>query len=306
MSRGETARRTLPLEEVLSRCEVVDLSVMDGERWPCSWPTQMPFQQKVWNWFAEAGGPAPVHAYMGPVHIRWMTLDDHCGTHVDAPAHFVPPKDSGLPHAGPLGGQSGEQISLADLMGPAAVVDAVALASAGTPGVSPWITPDHVRAWEQQQGPVRRGEIVLLHTGWDRHYRPWPEGRAYAYDPVVTRTGPRMAGSERGDGGVSLRARGHDPWDRRSEYRRGPRPDDAALCRTRARHAVCREPHRPRPPACARCLLHLPATQGRRRLRLSRTSNCAAAAGGRVVEPRDYLPVIRGMRAVPREKEGTP
>jgi isatin hydrolase len=190
MSRGEMAHRVTPLEEVLSRYEVVDLSVMDGERWPCWWPTQMPFQQKVWNWFAETGHPAPVHAYMGPVQIRWITLDDHCGTHVDAPSHFIPPRDSGLPHAGPLGSQSGEQIPLADLMGPAAVVDVMSLASAGAPGASPWITPDDLRAWEAREGLFRRGEIVLLHTGWDRYYVPWPEGRAYAYDPVVTRTGP--------------------------------------------------------------------------------------------------------------------
>ena len=66
------------LAAVLSGHEIVDLSVTTGERWPCWWPTQMPFQQKVWNWFAEAGHPSPVHAYMGPVHIRWMTIDDHC------------------------------------------------------------------------------------------------------------------------------------------------------------------------------------------------------------------------------------
>jgi len=75
-------------------------------------------------------------------------------------------------------------------MGPAAVVDVTGLAAMGAPGVSPWITPDHLRGWEARRGPFRRGEIVLLHTGWDRHYRPWPEGRAYAYNPVVTRTGP--------------------------------------------------------------------------------------------------------------------
>jgi kynurenine formamidase len=50
--------------------------------------------------------------------------------------------------------------------------------------------PDHLRAWEAQQGPLRGGEIVLLHTGWDRYYQPWPAGRAYAFDPVVTRAGP--------------------------------------------------------------------------------------------------------------------
>jgi kynurenine formamidase len=187
---AQIARWGAALGEALQQCEIVDLTVPNGERWPCWWPTQMPFQQKVWNWFAESGQPAPVHAYMGPVQIRWMTLDDHCGTHVDAPAHFIPPEDSGLPHAGPLGAHSGERIPLADLIGPAAVVDVGRLAEAGAPGVSPWITRDHLRADEAQHGAFRRGEIVLLRTGWDRYYRPWPDGRAYAYDPVVTRTGP--------------------------------------------------------------------------------------------------------------------
>ncbi len=186
----EPEDHTAALEALLAGYEIVDLSVTIGERWPCWWPTQMPFQQKVWNWFAEAGHPSPVHASMGPVHIRWMTIDDHCGTHVDAPVHFIPPPDSGLPNAGPLGTQSGEQIPLEDLIGPAAVIDVSALAGQGGPGASPWITPAHLRHWEAAHGAFRPGEIVLLRTGWDRHYRAWPDGRSYAFDAIVTRSGP--------------------------------------------------------------------------------------------------------------------
>ena len=186
----EPEDHTGALAAVLTGHEIVDLSVTTGERWPCWWPTQMPFQHKVWNWFAEAGHASPVHAYMGPVHIRWMTMDDHCGTHVDAPVHFIPPPDSGLPNAGPFGTQSGEQILLRDLIGPAAVIDVSALAGQGGPGASPWITPAHLRQWEAAHGALRPGEIVLLRTGWDRHYRAWPDGRSYAFDAIVTRSGP--------------------------------------------------------------------------------------------------------------------
>src|SRR5438874_4066023 len=36
--------------------------------------------------------------------------------------------------------------------------------------------------WEAAYSALRPGEIVLLRTGWDRHYRAWPDGRSYAFD----------------------------------------------------------------------------------------------------------------------------
>ncbi|MBA2514728.1 MAG: cyclase family protein [Solirubrobacterales bacterium] len=171
---------------------VVDLSVTLSERLPCTWPGHMLYAHNPWNWFAEVEqATEPTRSDEGPYQTNFLVIDEHCGTHFDAPAHFVPPEGSGLPWAGPLGSQSGDRVPLEDLMGPAAVVDLRSLSGTGKPGESPWITPDHIRAWEAEHGRLRRGEVVLLHTGWnDAHYVSVPEGRLCVHEPVVTRTAP--------------------------------------------------------------------------------------------------------------------
>jgi kynurenine formamidase len=71
-------------------------------------------------------------------------------------------------------------------MGPAAVVDLRHLSEEGKPGVSPFIAADHIRAWEEEHGALTEGEVVLLYTGWDRHYVEGEEGLKYMHGPLVT------------------------------------------------------------------------------------------------------------------------
>jgi hypothetical protein len=49
-------------------------------------------------------------------------------------------------------------------MGLATVVDVSFLAGEGEPGVSPFIEPDHVEAWEREHSELRAGEVVLFRT----------------------------------------------------------------------------------------------------------------------------------------------
>ena len=64
---------------------VVDLSVPLAEHLPAAWPTHMPFQRKVYNWYAdrpagsEPEGPQPLLGHRGPYCTAWITLDEHCG-----------------------------------------------------------------------------------------------------------------------------------------------------------------------------------------------------------------------------------
>src|SRR2546427_11366880 len=103
--------------------EIVDLSVTLSERLPCTWPGHMPFARKSWSWFSEVELPnAETCCSLGPYHTGFLVIDEHCGTHVDGPTHFIPPEGSGLPWAGPLGAVSGDKLDLAKLIGPAAVV----------------------------------------------------------------------------------------------------------------------------------------------------------------------------------------
>lgn len=170
---------------------VVDLSVPLAEGYPSHWATHMPLQVKVYNWFTERHGAGQsVLDRWGPYATRWLAVDEHSGTHVDAPSHFIPPPDSGLPHCGPAGAVSVDRLDLASLMGAAAVIDAPATQAPTPAGRSPIVGPEAVLAWEARHGRLRPGEIVLLRTGWDRHYRHGVEGDAYCRDVVVTGRSP--------------------------------------------------------------------------------------------------------------------
>lgn len=179
--------------------KVVDLSVTVSEHLPGTWPDHMPFAHKNWSWFDEAELPTGASCCsLGPYVTHFMILDEHAGTHVDAPTHFIPPPGSGLPGAGPLGAVSADKLDLSKLMGEAAVVDLRHLDGQAEPGVSPPITAAHLEAWEEEHGRFRRDEIVLLWTGWSRHYATGAAGKAFVYEPVVLRSRPAWPAPEAG------------------------------------------------------------------------------------------------------------
>jgi kynurenine formamidase len=179
------------VNDPLAGTRLVDLTVLVAENRPCFWPAHIPYQQKTFNYFEDRPeDPQPVWSRAGAYHTRILIIDEHTGTHFDAPTHFIPPPGSSLPHAGPEGEVSADRVPLTQLMGPAAVIDAPADLEPAEPGDSPLIEPDAVHAFEAAHGELRAGDVVLLRTGWDAHYRPLPEGRAYAEDVVVHRSAP--------------------------------------------------------------------------------------------------------------------
>ncbi|QYJ16021.1 Kynurenine formamidase [Rubrobacter xylanophilus DSM 9941] len=170
----------------LASARVVDLSLTLSERLPGTWPGHMSFAHHNWNWFAEVEGPTGKTRSAAPYQTNFIVIDEHCGTHFDAPTHFVPPEGSGLPYASELGDETGDRVPVEELMGPAAVVDVRSLAGEGKPGISPFIEPGHVEAWEREHGALREGEVVLFRTGWDRFYVEGEEGRGYMEGALVT------------------------------------------------------------------------------------------------------------------------
>jgi isatin hydrolase len=172
--------------------QIIDLSVTLDERYPAAWPAHMPFQRKSYAWFETREAP-PQHiaGWRGPYHTGWVTLDEHCGTHVDAPAHFIPPPDSGLPNAGEVGLIHGDDLDLSRLVGPAAVIDVRDLVGQAGNGESPIVTPQRIDAWEAEHGRLQPGDIALFNSGWDRFYLPMAEGgHAYVVDPIVHQSAP--------------------------------------------------------------------------------------------------------------------
>jgi isatin hydrolase len=170
----------------LASTRVVDLSVTLSERLPGTWPGHMNYAHHNWNWFAEVEGPTGRTRSADPYQTNFIVIDEHCGTHFDAPPHFIPPPGYDLPFAGPLGDETGDRVPTEELMGPAVVVDVSFLAGEGEPGVSPFIEPDHVEAWEGEHGELHAGEVVLFRTGWDRYYVEGEEGEKFMSGSLVT------------------------------------------------------------------------------------------------------------------------
>ena len=81
---------------------------------------------------------------------RWH-LQEHSGTHLDAPLH----RTEGL---------SADRIPADQLVGNLAVVDIRDRASAKADSE---LTLDDLKAWERKHGPIPSGSVVALFSGWD-------------------------------------------------------------------------------------------------------------------------------------------
>jgi kynurenine formamidase len=176
--------------------KIVDLSLTLSEHLPSTWPEHMPFAHKNWSWFEEDELPTGAcTCSLGPYVTHFFILDEHAGTHVDAPSHYF--KD----------GDSSEKIDLSKLIGPAAVVDLRHLDGEAENGASPAITVAHLEAWEGEHGHFEPGEVVLLFTGWTKHYVRGEDGRAFLHEPVVLQSRPAWPAPE-ADAAIFLHERG--------------------------------------------------------------------------------------------------
>jgi kynurenine formamidase len=107
----------------------------------------------------------PVFPAFKPVQIRQkftrekdgffaneITFDEHTGTHMDAPVHFV----ASTPTA--------DRLPAERFFAPLAVVSIEARA-AKDPDAT--VTVDDLLAWEKAHGRLPRGAFVAMHSGWD-------------------------------------------------------------------------------------------------------------------------------------------
>ncbi|MFQ5929297.1 MAG: cyclase family protein [Acidobacteriota bacterium] len=182
-----------PMAEILASSEIIDLSVTVSENLPAHWAANPPFQRWTYNWFTPIKN---VYGHVtsasdGPYYAQRYVIDEHTGTQVDFPPHFIPPPESGLPFANDQGTLTGDKYPVRRLMGSAAVIDVTHLLGKAAPGKSPHITVDHIREWEREHGEIGKGTIVLFRSGYtDRYYKPFPEGRRLTFEPIVLKTSP--------------------------------------------------------------------------------------------------------------------
>lgn len=161
---------------------IVDLSLLIDESMPSYWPTHMPFQRHVWNWYSDvvSNNPESRQSKLGPYFTEWLLMDEHTGTHFDAPAHFIN-DDRRL---------TGEQVDLNQFSGPCVVVD-VSTVRGDVGGISPDISPQIIQEWEKKFRRIKPEDIVLFRTGWDQeYYQDGAKGKKYAYDVLITKEHP--------------------------------------------------------------------------------------------------------------------
>jgi len=179
----------MPLWESLQDYDWVDLSLMLSPEHPGHWPGNIPLSVRRLGWYDNS---------TSPYFNRLLTLEEHTGTHFDAPSHFIPAPGLGFPRANEFGRQTVEQIPLSGFIKSACVIDASDLVGAATNGISPEVTVERVKQWEAAHGKLTADDAVLLRTGWsDRFYQAGAEGAAYAEKAVVNRSTPAWPAPDR-------------------------------------------------------------------------------------------------------------
>ncbi len=80
-----------------------------------------------------------------------LTLNEHTGTHIDAPLHFS------------ADGNSVDELPLSALVAPLCVVD---IAARAAEDADAQVTPDDLKAWIAANGDIPDNACVAMHSGW--------------------------------------------------------------------------------------------------------------------------------------------
>ena len=161
------------IAKIVGSGEVVDLTVTISEDYPAHWPYHPPFKRWIMNWFKKQPGPYssnPRQAVGGPgdtihedlvqsvapYYSQQYVIDDHTGTQIDYPAHFIPPPGSGMPFESEMGWMTGDKYPLENQMGPAVVIDVRSILDKAPNAKSPLITVDMIKADEAKNGEIKR------------------------------------------------------------------------------------------------------------------------------------------------------
>ncbi len=101
-----------------------------------------------------------------PLNVTELSIPCHAGTHVDAPIHIMP------------NGKSIEELPLEAFVGPGAVIG---VSKKGGEEVT-------AKDLESSGVAVNRGDILMLHTGWDEKFDS-PDYNLHPYFRLMPRNG---------------------------------------------------------------------------------------------------------------------
>ena len=143
--------------ELLANYDVVDLSQSIEEGLP-TFPMHSRFYHTLWESY-----------WHGDVAVQYQLLiNEHTGTHVDAPAHFV--RDGHPSHLWI------DEMPVSSLCGRAATIDVTDTPAGRTYGIG------SIERFEAQHGAIGEGDIVLFWTGRARLWGLRPNDRDYLRD----------------------------------------------------------------------------------------------------------------------------
>lgn len=141
-----------------------------------SWPTHAVFSHELLESYT-----------LGQESCHYkISMDEHSGTHIDAPSHFIA---DGPAHYGI------DQVPLEQLFGRAAAIEAGNV----EPGTA--LGRDAIESWEADHGAIEPGDAVLVHFGWDQRWGSeeflldWPGLGADAAEYLVGKQ-VRMVGTD--------------------------------------------------------------------------------------------------------------
>lgn len=127
------------------------------------------------------------------LYARNLSMPEHLGTHVDAPAHF-----------------RADGATLAELPAERLVAEAAVL-HAQTEDPAFLVTAGHLEAFERDHGRIAPGTLILAATGWDRYVA---DRDRYLGDPLAFpgyAEDAAVFASERGAVGIGIDTLGVDP-----------------------------------------------------------------------------------------------
>ena len=91
-----------------------------------------------------------------PYYVSYdLLLNEHSGTHIDAPAHFS------------KGKWTVEQNPIEKLIAPVVVVNMTGKASNDRNAL---LSVADLETWEKSYGRIPDNSVLLVHTGWDKYY----------------------------------------------------------------------------------------------------------------------------------------
>jgi kynurenine formamidase len=88
------------------------------------------------------------------INLNEWSLNEHTGTHMDAPLHFS------------ADGQSVAEIPVESLVVPLSIID---IAGRAEGDADAQVTPDDIAAWKAANGDIPAGGCVAMHSGWGKH-----------------------------------------------------------------------------------------------------------------------------------------